>query len=545
MLTKSQIKGRPHFWTTVLVALCLTVAASAQTEAETAELKLAAASWDAAAGSFEAAAAAYTDRKGEVVREQLQAASDACGKAQAALGIDEALRSHVYVFVPKGHSTDTPASLNTAAASFRKAAAFCREGNRAKADEMAFEAGFQSAEKAYQQDAFVTDPFQVFACLLATLAVLFLLNSYPAGNRFFRVIPLLVFCYFVPTILSNLGLIPIDSPTYTIIKKQLLPASLFLLVLAVDVPAIFRLGKSALVLFLTATISIVIGGPIALFLCKGIIPEAMGDQAWKGLAALAGSWIGGGANFVAIGESVGTSASTMSMMVVVDVAVAEIWMIALLFFAGREKQMDEKIGADRSAIDAVRERIEAYEKEVARPTNLPDLLTILALAFGVTAIATALSTVLPSIGSVVRGFTWIVVIVTTVAVALSFTRVRRLEGAGASKLGSVFLYLLVASIGAHAQFSKVLEAPSLFVVGAVWMSIHIVILMSMRRWLKAPIFFAAVGSKANIGGAASAPILASAFHPSLAPVGILLAVGGYVLGTYAGILTAALLEFVS
>ena len=531
-------------WVVIAATVILTSATFAQTETAD-ELKAAAASWEAAATSLESAATAYADDDGQAVHDHLKAADTAADEAQKSLGIDSALRSMIYVFVPKGHSTEVPTSFRSSATAFRKAAELYRQGKRDEADDLAFETGFLKAEKGYQQDAYVTDPFQVFACLLATLAVLFLLNSYPAGNKFFRVIPLLVFCYFVPTILSNLGLIPIDSPAYTIIKKQLLPASLFLLVLAVDIPAIFKLGRSALVLFFTATISIVIGGPIALFLCQGIIPEAMGDQAWKGLAALAGSWIGGGANFVAIGESVGTSASTMSMMVVVDVAVAEIWMIALLFFAGREKQMDEKIGADRSAIDEVRERIEAYEKEVSRPTNLPDLLTILALAFGVTAIATALSGVLPSIGSVVRGFTWIVIIVTTVAVILSFTKVRRLEGAGASKLGSVFLYLLVASIGAHAQFSKVMEAPSLFVVGAVWMMIHIVILLGMRRFLKAPIFFAAVGSKANIGGAASAPILASAFHPSLAPVGILLAVGGYVLGTYAGLLTAYLLELVS
>jgi uncharacterized membrane protein len=232
-------------------------------------------------------------------------------------------------------------------------------------------------------------------------------------------------------------------------------------------------------------------------------------------------------------------------MVVVDVAVAQIWMIILLFFAGRERAMDEKIGADRRSLDEVRQKIETFEKEVSRPTTLPDLLFIGALGFGVTAVAWALAAVLPPIEEIVNEFTWVVIIVTTVAVGLSFTPLRRLEGAGASKVGSVLLYLLVASIGAHAQFSKVFDIPSLMLIGVLWMTFHAIVLLAVRRWLRAPIFFAAVGSKANVGGAASAPILASAFHPSLAPVGVLLAVGGYVLGTYGGLLCAKLLQWVS
>ncbi|MAG57328.1 MAG: hypothetical protein CMJ83_13630 [Planctomycetes bacterium] len=385
----------------------------------------------------------------------------------------------------------------------------------------------------------------VLAVLLAMLGGLFALNRTRAGGKLFRILPLLVFCYFVPTLLSNTGLIPISSPLYDFIKGHLLPASLVLLVLAVDIKAILGLGRDALVLFLTATFTIVIGGPLALLVCKGLIPDEMGEEAWKGLAALAGSWIGGGANFVAIGESVGATASTMSMMVVVDVAIGETWMIFLLFYAGREKAMDEKIGADRTRLDDVRNRIAKFEAEVAKPTTLADLLLIGAIAFGATAIAIALSEVLPAIGSIIKGFTWVVIICTTIAVVLSFTKLRRLEGAGASKLGSVFLYLLVASIGAKAEFSKVFDYPGLMVVGAVWMLFHAVVILFVRRWLKAPIFFAAVGSKANVGGAASAPILASAFHPALAPVGVLLAVAGYVLGTYAGLACAWMLELVA
>jgi uncharacterized membrane protein len=390
----------------------------------------------------------------------------------------------------------------------------------------------------------IQEPAAVLAVLLAVLAVLFAINAHPTYKRIFRVIPLLVFAYFVPTVLSNFGIIPLQSPLYTFVKKWLLPASLLLLTLSVDIPAIMKLGRNAIAMFLIATAGVVVGAPIAYALLGGLVPPEMGDQAWKGLAALAGSWIGGGANFIAIGESVGAHESTISMMVVVDVAVASAWMACLLYFAGREKEMDDSISADRKTIDELRAKVEDFEKKVARPTTLPDLLSITALAFVVTAAAKTASAHLPDIGSIVRGFTWVVLIVTTAGLSLSFTRMRSLEGAGASKVGSLFLYLLVATIGAKAEFAKVVEAPGLVAVGAVWMAVHAGLLLVARRWLKSPVFFLAVGSQANVGGAASAPIVASAFHPALAPVGVLLAVGGYVLGTYAGLLTALLLQLV-
>jgi uncharacterized membrane protein len=146
---------------------------------------------------------------------------------------------------------------------------------------------------------------------------------------------------------------------------------------------------------------------------------------------------------------------------------------------------------------------------------------------------------------VFRRFAWVAVIATTVGIGISFSPLRKLEGFGANTIGTVLLFLLVASIGAKAELSRVFEASSLLLIGTAWLTFHAVVLMTIRYWLKAPIFFAAVGSQANIGGSASASVIASAFHPSLAPVGALLGVAGYALGTFAGILCAKLIELVA
>ena len=391
----------------------------------------------------------------------------------------------------------------------------------------------------------IQSPLGVLAVLLFVLAALFMLQRHPAGARFFAVIPLLVFCYFVPTVLSNTGVIPLESEVYTFIRRILLPASLLLLVLATDIPAVLSLGRDAVVLFLAGTASIALGGPIAFLALGWLFPVETLDQAWRGLAALTGSWIGGGANFVAIGESVGAEPATMSLMVVVDVGVANVWTACLLYFAGRERAMDERVGADRSRIDAVRAKVEAYQAEVARPANTGELFLILALGIGTTIFVSWVATFLPDIGTIINGFTWVVCLITAIGVAFSFTRLRRLEGAGASVVGTVFLYLLVATIGASAQFSEVAKNLPLLAVGVLWMAIHAASMLAVRRILRAPIFFLAVGSQANVGGAASAPVVAAAFHPALATVGVLLAVLGYVLGTYVGLLTAFVLRAVA
>jgi uncharacterized membrane protein len=387
----------------------------------------------------------------------------------------------------------------------------------------------------------INDPAGVLAALLAVLAAIFWFGETGPGRRLFGVVPRLVFCYFIPTTLTTLGVLPDSSPLYDWIKTFLLPTSLVLLILALDVPGILRLGPRAVIMLLAGTAGVVVGAPIALWLFSSFVPP----DTWQGMTALSGSWIGGGANMVALAQIAGTSESMFGMMVIVDVAVANIWMGVLLYMAGQAERIDRWTGADTSAIEDLKRRVTEFQAKTTRVPQLQDLIMIVAIGFGGMWIATLAAQPLEQWAPFFSATVWKMVVVTALAVALSFSPARQLEGAGASRIGSLMLYLLVASIGAHANFTEMREAPMLIAVGAVWMLFHVAILLGVARLIRAPVFFVAVGSQANIGGAASAPIVASAFHPSLAPVGVLLAVAGYVLGTYAGLLCMWLLKAVA
>lgn len=393
-------------------------------------------------------------------------------------------------------------------------------------------------------------PAGLLAVLLVVLALIFKSAEHPLLGRVFKVVPPLVFCYFVPTALTALRIIPSASPLYDWVKSFILPASLLLLTLSLDLKEIMRLGPKAVIMLLVGTAGIVIGGPIALLITKPWLPE----DAWQGMAALAGSWIGGGANMIAIQESVGASDDLLGPIIVVDTAVAGVWMGLLIYLAGRHQEIDRRIKADNSAIRHLEKKMADFQASVARIPSMTDLMVLLAMGFGACwvcyygglRIDEKLTPHLPTgLQEIISASTWKVILVTTIGLVLSLTPVRRYEGAGASRLGSVLLYLLVACIGAHADLRKLLEAPAFIVMGFIWMSVHAALMLGVARLIRAPVFFMAVGSQANVGGAASAPVVASAFNPVLAPVGVLLAVAGYVLGTYAGLLCASLLRLVA
>lgn len=411
---------------------------------------------------------------------------------------------------------------------------------------------------------YFTNDAVVLGLLLSVLSFVFVSSGSKNKwiQKFYTVFPPLLLCYFLPAILHwPLNLISGEiSVLYKVSSQFLLPASLILLCLSVDLKGIWNLGPKALIMFLTGSLGVVIGGPIALLTVKYLFPDLIQtnpEDLWKGLSTIAGSWIGGGANQTAMKEIFSVEENLFAVMVVVDVVVANVWMGLLLYGASITDKLDRWLKADTSAIVELQNKMSAFQKDVERIPDTKSWLYLLTLAFvGVafshlgadlitpwlTKYADILSTWrLTALNS---SFFWIALLSTTIGLVLSFTKLRDFEGMGASRLGTVFLYVLVATIGMQMNLKEVFQNMGLFVVGLVWMCVHCLLLVLVARWIKAPFFFLAVGSQANIGGAASAPIVAAAFNPALAPVGVLLAVLGYALGTYGAIICAYLMQLI-
>jgi len=402
----------------------------------------------------------------------------------------------------------------------------------------------------------------VLGILMGILGFVFITSS--SKNlfwvKFYKYIPALLLCYFIPSIFNSLGVISGDSSKlYFVASRYLLPTSLALLTISIDIHEIKKLGSKALIMFFTGTLGIIAGGPLAIMIVSLVSPDIIGgsgpDAIWRGLSTVAGSWIGGGANQAAMKEVFQVNDTIFSAMVAVDVIVANIWMAMLLYGTGIVQKIDNWFQADSSSIDELKDKIEAYQAQILKIPNTSDIIIVLSVGFGITAfahfgadlIAPAILQNAPSLSkfSLSSRFFWLIVLSTTLAVALSFTKARELEGVGASRIGSVFIYILVATIGMKMNILAIFDNPGLFLIGLIWMMIHAFMLIAVAKAIRAPFFFMAVGSQANVGGAASAPIVASAFHPSLAPVGVLLAVLGYAIGTYGAWLCGVLMQGVS
>ncbi|MEQ8238277.1 MAG: DUF819 family protein [Cyclobacteriaceae bacterium] len=402
----------------------------------------------------------------------------------------------------------------------------------------------------------------IFGILMVILGLVFSTSNsdHPIWKKFYGVVPALLLCYFLPSIPATLGLFdPSKSKLYFVASRYLLPASLVLLTISVDLKEIFKLGPKALIMFLTGTLGIMIGGPIAILIFSFISPDLVIAEApneiWRGMTTIAGSWIGGSANQAAMKEVFEVNGALFSKMVTVDVIVGNLWLGVLLVGVGVSHIIDRKFKADNSAIEDLKKKMSDFQDSMKKIPTLTDLMKILMVGFGCTGMAHFLSDIIaphieenyPHLAqySLTSGFFWLVIIASILGVILSFTKVKKLEGAGASRIGSALLYVLIATIGMNMNLLSIFENPSLFLLGFTWISIHVILLFIVAKIIKAPYFFVAVGSTANVGGAASAPIIAAAFHPSLAPVGVLLAVFGYVLGTYGAYLCGLMMQAVS
>jgi uncharacterized membrane protein len=379
----------------------------------------------------------------------------------------------------------------------------------------------------------IKSPFFLIVILLAIETLVLWLAAHERYKKWFAVLPSLFWIYFLPMLFSTFGIIDPKSPIYSKIINILLPASLFLLLITVDIKSILRLGRPALIMFFAGSAGIVFGAMLVFFIFKGWI----GLEFWKGFGALSGSWTGGSANMIAVKEALQTPDAVFLPMVIVDTIVPYVWMAILVAFAESQPYFDRWNSADRRILDQLsRKAYKIEEQKVVWEWWRVALLA--AAAVGVSWGVREFVQVLPIGKDAV--YAWTVILVSALAIGLSFTRAKKLEVHGSTKIGYFILFFVLTSIGAKASLSNIGATVLLIIAGFIIVAIHAAILLAVARLIRAPMFLAAVASQANIGGVASAPIVAEIYQPGFAPIGLLLAILGNIVGTYIGILAGQL-----
>lgn len=409
----------------------------------------------------------------------------------------------------------------------------------------------------------ISDIPLAFGLLMGLVGFIF----YTAGlknrfwQRFYNICPAIVLCCFIPAAFNTFGFFDHGDATHAGVGRQiycfsatyLLPAALFLMTISMDVKKIIGLGWKVIAMFFAASAAIIISGPIALWIAKQISPALFTDDTlWRSFSAVAGSWIGGAANQAAMKELFHVDDTMFGTMILVDATNASLWLLVIFILAKHAAKIDRFLKADTRGINIVIRTVEAYEKAHARIITLRDVMLIIGITFAVGGISHFLGGHIATLFADVpwapryslnNAFFWMVISVTAIGVVLSFTPVRQLDNVGASKIGTAFIFVLIAAIGMQINLRGIVAHWQLLLIGTLWISIHVIIIFIVARLIRAPIFYLCVASNANTGGASSAPIVATAFHPSLAPVGVLLGILGYVIGTVGGYICTLLMRF--
>jgi uncharacterized membrane protein len=351
--------------------------------------------------------------------------------------------------------------------------------------------------------------------------------------RVFNLFPPLLFIYATPVILNNTGVIPSDSPIYGGMRDYALPMFIVLMLLQVNVPAAIKvMGKGVLVM-LMGTAGVVVGAAVS----YAIVSRWLSPDAWKGYGALAGSWIGGTGNMAAVAGGLDTSPELLGLAVLADNVVYIVWLPILL---GSKAFADKFNKWARVHPDRIRDMDDAARSLDLgeRTIVMRDYLYLIALALGVTWVSNLIGPHIPEFPPVLSTSTWKLLLVTTMALGLSVTPARRLPGSTA--IATALIYVFVAGMGARASIEGLGQAPAFLLGAFIWIFIHGAFCLAGAWLFKVDVHSAAIASAANIGGAASAPIVAAYHRPNLVPVSILMALIGYALGNYMALLAARL-----
>ncbi|WP_371398170.1 DUF819 domain-containing protein [Fretibacter rubidus] len=377
----------------------------------------------------------------------------------------------------------------------------------------------------------------------AYLSVLFLIvgliahAEFTKNYRIFKIIPGIVVLYFLVMLLSTFGLWEkTDSvnTTYRAVKNNLLPAMIFLLLLKGDIRQIAALGPKMLFAFITASLSIGLGIVVTFLLLQSFLP----DTAWMTFAALSGSWMGGTANMVAIQGALSVPDISMGYTLLMDSINYAIWVMLLLAFVPLSPRFNAWTKSNTALIDEVSAKIEANAKNPNAKITTASLMLLIGLGLAASAFSAYLASFLP-VSDFFSKTTWTVLIVTVMGAVGAVTRLGGV--AGSSELGNVMLYGIVALIASRANFAELTQAPIFIIAGFMILAVHGLCMIIVAKLFKLDLFSCGIASLANIGGVASAPILAAAYSRALIPIGVLMAMLGYIIGTGGGLLVGKIL----
>ena len=357
-----------------------------------------------------------------------------------------------------------------------------------------------------------------YVAVLAMTAASFVFWEKKTKAKIFEYLPAIVMLYFVVMLLSTVGLWQKSesvSNTYLALKTNLLPAMIFLMLLGADMREIVKMGRKMLATFFLASLSIAMGFIGMFFLFRTYFPP----EAWKPFAALCGSWMGGTGNMIAIQGALVIPDSAMGYTLLIDSIDYALWVMLLLALVPFAKRFNTWSKADTAVIDEVGKKL-MMQNVHTEGVDFPSVFLLLAVSLLVSAVSQYAASLLPT-ASFLSFETWVVVIATLGGILFAMTPVAKI--AGASVIANSMLYLIVALIASRANFTELTQAPLYIIAGFVVLAIHAGIMILFAKLFKLDLFSIGVASLANIGGVASAPILASAYSQALIPIGVRMA----------------------
>ncbi len=395
----------------------------------------------------------------------------------------------------------------------------------------------------------IQDPLAIFIFFVGIVGAVFLLSEWKFLRPIFHFLPPVVFCYFIPMFATTAGILPAKSSLYDLMNTVLLYPVLILLLLSANFRAILRLGPAALGLFFVGAAGILLGAVLG----YAMFAPRLDPQGWKNIGALAASWTGGSANMVAVKAALEIPDTVFAPMFAVDAVMAYTWLGFLILLSSCQAAYARRVGVNARLQREIENRVAEWAQVPQRAPSTREVLVVIGLSLvlgylcrlggqSLYAWLRATYSGLPGLNSF-SGSTVGVILASTAGIVFSFTPLRRLDEVGASRLGYAMLYLLLPSFGAQADLRELAQLPWYMAVGAVMLLVHGVVVGLFTYWLRAPLVFGAVASQANVGGAASASVVASTYQRELAPMGVLLGILGGIIGTYVGLLAATLCHF--